>query len=153
MRCHILHAMSLTPHVPCMQCQRHCMDHACSVNDTACSMHPVSITPMHRAPGVNDTACTVHARTACISKISFFSSRIQICMQKGFSPLIRGPGQMFKWKKRWSKISWHFPFKQIKLYSRINSVKLIFLRYSLLDLIEHTNNIRISDNIMLSDNM
>jgi hypothetical protein len=146
-----------------MPCHWHRMYRACSVKDTAWTMLAVSMTPHAACILYQLHLCTVHLASMtpharCMHaphayRKFRFSSRIQICMQKGFSPLIRGPGQMFKWKKRWSKISWHFPFKQIKLYSRINSVKLIFLRYSLLDMIEHTNNIRISDNIMLSDNM
>jgi hypothetical protein len=41
---------------------------------------------MHRACGVIDPACTMHA-------VSTF--RIRIYIQKGFSPLVRGPGRMF----------------------------------------------------------
>jgi hypothetical protein len=117
MRCHNLHAVSMTPHAPCMRlmtphapCMRYQWHHmhgacgvidtayiykffslpslfciwfllfkvvqnnfcACGVNDTACTMHEVSINRMHtcmlyqwhrmhRACSINDTAYTVHA--------------------------------------------------------------------------------------------
>jgi hypothetical protein len=38
MRCHILHAGSMTPHSPCMQCQWPRMHCACSVIDTVCTI-------------------------------------------------------------------------------------------------------------------
>jgi hypothetical protein len=40
-----------------------------------------------------------------------FLCKFEVNMQKSFSPLISGPGRMFKWEKnRGSKILWHCPF-------------------------------------------
>jgi hypothetical protein len=70
----------------CMRCQWYRLHHACGVNDIACIMHEVSMTP--------------HA----FKKI-LISSRIRIYIRKGFRPLIRSPGRMFWWKKNESQKS------------------------------------------------
>jgi hypothetical protein len=36
MRCHILHAVSMTPYAPCMRCQWYRMHRACGIIDTTC---------------------------------------------------------------------------------------------------------------------
>jgi hypothetical protein len=91
-----VHAVSMIPHASCLRYQRHRMHRACGINDTACIVHAVSMTPhafliffaYHRC-----FACDFHFSTILIS------SRILIYIRKGFSPLIRGPGRMFWWKK------------------------------------------------------
>jgi hypothetical protein len=100
---------------------------ACGVNETASTMHVVSITlhapcmrcqwyRMHRASGINDTACILK---------NLISSRIRIYIRKGFSPLIRSPGRMFWWKNRGSKIWWHCPFNNLD--GHISTFKLFLL--------------------------
>jgi hypothetical protein len=40
-----MHAVSITPHAPCVRCQCPRMNRACGVNDPACNVHAVSLTP------------------------------------------------------------------------------------------------------------
>jgi hypothetical protein len=65
MRCHILHAVSMTPHVPCIRCQLHL---------TSCIVHAVSLTPL---------ALFIFFQSKAVSPINFTfrsCSKISICM-------------------------------------------------------------------------
>jgi hypothetical protein len=74
-----------------MRCQWYHMHRACGTNDTACTMHAVSMTP--------------HA----FKKIEYLRE-----FEKALAPLIRSPGRMFWWK-----ISWHCPFKTFTSFYNI----------------------------------
>jgi hypothetical protein len=98
-----VHVVSMAPHASCMQCQWHRMHRSCGVIDTKCIfkfLHSMLLCircQRHR----------MHLKTIRISLL------IRIYIQKGFSPLIRGPRWMLKWKKRGLKISWHCPFNEV----------------------------------------
>jgi hypothetical protein len=104
LRCHILHAVSMTLHAPCMRCHWHLQNKAISPMNfpfRSCSnftMNAISMTRnapctrcqwprMHRACGVNYTALTK------------FSNK---------GP--RGQDECFNEKNRGSKILYHCPF-------------------------------------------
>jgi hypothetical protein len=114
---------------------------ACDVNDTACTMHGVPMTPhapcmwcqwqcMHHACSIKDTACTkkmfaqlrkvkIICKTKTMTPHAFkkiwICSQIRTYIQKGFCSLIRGQGRMFWWKNRGLKISWHCPFNRLSM--------------------------------------
>jgi hypothetical protein len=105
MRCHILHAVSMTPHASCMWCHCHLIQRACGVIDTECiflnffciampfrlgfSLFEV-VRKFYNAFDVSETACR--------KKISNYFANSNLFSKRRY-PLIRDPGRMFKWKK------------------------------------------------------
>jgi hypothetical protein len=91
-------------------------------------VHAVSIIPhahVHAMSMIPHAPCMRCQWHRMLLKKIRISSRIRIYIRKGFSPLIRGLGRMFWWKNRGSKISWHCPFKLIKL--RNNSCQVDYM--------------------------
>jgi hypothetical protein len=62
-------------------------------------------------------------RPSKIRNSSQIRSRIQ---QKGFSPLIRGPGGIDWWQNKRSKISWHCPFNAASIATEIADASFWF---------------------------
>jgi hypothetical protein len=56
---------------------------ACGVNDTACTVHAVSV--IHRACCVNDTTCTVHAMSLTPYAFLIFFFAYHLCFAYDFS--------------------------------------------------------------------
>jgi uncharacterized membrane protein len=83
----ILHAVSMIPHAPCMRYryQWHRM-HKKDFCTTSKSEN-------HMQNKNNDTVCI-------LKKFNMFANSNLYCIWKGFSPLIRGQGLMFSWKKK-----------------------------------------------------
>jgi hypothetical protein len=92
-RCHVLHAVSM--HAPCMRCQWPRMHHAWSVIDPC--MHYACM--QCQWPRMHVSFHFLKFFEKLLVHAVSMTPQIRIYIRKDSSPLIRGPGRMFSWRK------------------------------------------------------